>query len=862
MRKWTRVLSMLLVCCMVFALMPVKAEALRETIEKDLYSDKNVTAEGDIVNDTIVDAKNFFPASGKSTNGHHSVQGLLVDEESVAWVVVATDSLNWALHKVDYVAANTDNGDGTYTTLVEKGKIGTYDENSPHVHAAKASDKKTTSSLTIKFSTGKADVVLSATDNEFAGVQIILLELGPVENLLGLENGFFLEVDALNAGGWDIAHPGMAVNMPLKYAIEKSVDKKDVENVDGQRNLTYIVTVRNTGEETVYGANVYDLIPDGITVNSIKMPDGTIKDVTDDMYKDVTLDGAVYGMLVLETEVTMAPTESRTYEIMAEVDATYMGGTLVNKAYIMDGGLVPKEATADTTVHSYFYVHHIYNNGQGKMDANGNVVPNADPQRIDKVQFNDNLRNGTKFDVTTPGSAGTDYLGMLSGTLYGGTFKNDFTTVYPFADGENGINFTPAVNEHYFVWEPTNQYLRPNHLYVWHSNYYEGHPDKYHTVAGYPLSVVDRDLYQQFGFISQGTTEKSDGTVKQINFYPTPDDPALGDTVTAKEDIGLAGYLGFYEIIGDHPIFGENAHLETPVNAHSEEFIPYWVTMDGVKVTGVRNRTLTYQGLGDASKKNFIKSKVDAPSEVSTYTGRSESPLMVSAMFSTTNIPHPPVQVAPAPDTVGVEYEAITAGNSDNVKGLRLSANLENFSFDDAWFVVNGNRIDTQIDGDNLYAEIDLKEYDEGELTIVPYWQEEGNEPVEGAELVLNVVKKTIEVITPVEEPEEDDSEIDEIEGEIPDTGDEWEDTEEVTDKDAEKAEKAEKKAEKEAEKAEKKAEKEAEKEAKKAQKESDEESVAVTYEEITTVTFVRSAVCFAEANDAQDMGIMGIGLD
>ena len=190
---------------------------------------------------------------------------------------------------------------------------------------------------------------------------------------------------------------------------------------------------------------------------------------------------------------------------------------------------------------------------------------------------------------------------VTDGYLYGGAFADAAcATVYPFENGETGISFSPKPGATYYIWEVDQKYLAPKNFCTWHTNSnYERE-----VISLYLIAPIDRLLYKEAGFIMGGenmVAETAGSSIAygdiEVTYENNPDRTDLlylsdgvlsqevyydGTTSTAKD----AGYLAVYQLTDAQ----FNAFISNPFN-----FKSYWVTMDGVKVTGVDNRTCTYQ---------------------------------------------------------------------------------------------------------------------------------------------------------------------------------------------------------------------------------------------------------------------------
>lgn len=736
---------------MVFTCMPVTVKAL--TIESD-----GVTIKG----------KQFYPLTGDSGNGNWKFCGLVVDENNRVHLVMAnTKSTNKLDTETTLYIHYPDNPDKSF--CYGHDYSGEYNDGKEHLKPSGPLESKkiTNSTFNIALVDDNGQSIETKTIDAGSTQEYYFFEVGGMEFFKYGSFNVGLETKTGTAPGkgdaWDIGNPpeiGNPVEVHYDYGITKTVANDEdgdttFENTADER-ITYTVTIENKSSQEdggtgillpIYVDYVYDYVPNGLIV---RLEDNLKEDGThrysfakDDAGNDIP------NQLVLDTNVTLTPagdTRTRTYTVVARIDPNFKGGVVRNRAEMTGNELVPKEDTVDVTINSYFYVHHILNDGQ---KGNENGVE----KRIDKILFNDSLRNGAKFDVTTANSAATDYEGMLSATLYGGTFnkteekdaegnvKTTYTDPYVFASGENGIDFTPEVNEHYYIWEPTDKYLRPINLAVWHTHGSwkpVNTETEYHTVAGYPITVVDRENYQEFGFVENNVI-KPETIWKKVTTIPNFD---YSNTNTLEAQyLGLTGYIGCYK-------FPETM-FNTDVT-DGETFLPYWVTHDGVKVTGVKERKAVYTGVGPNDKntndelyyKTFNVTDESNNNPVETYTVPTDKPLMAQAMFYDNSLTHPLI-----PEMVSADFESITAGKSGNIKALKLTLDLSKFRYDRVWFDVNGEMVEAQEMDGMISTTISSKKAIE--LTIIPHWTY-GDREFTGEAKLLKITKNRVEDITPV----------------------------------------------------------------------------------------------------------------
>ena len=230
-----------------------------------------------------------------------------------------------------------------------------------------------------------------------------------------------------------------------------------------------------------------------------------------------------------------------------------------------------------------------------------------------KVVGTDTIRlTGSKANLTAA---------VTPGYLYGGAFTDvacDAANVQTFAKGENAINFTPVKGATYYIWEVSEIYLKPRAYAVWRHD--PAHKGQKNVVGLYLTTSVDRDMYQQVGFAKDAVdvlstdgkvytkvrTVYESGEVKEEMYVKSNGDLTVTQTAT---DEGKYGYVGI-------------AHIKTKDTAQSFNYRPYWVTLDGIKVTSAyAARNCGYQGPG--YEELIMSELVKASSNVSVYASNS-----------------------------------------------------------------------------------------------------------------------------------------------------------------------------------------------------------------------------------------------
>lgn len=236
---------------------------------------------------------------------------------------------------------------------------------------------------------------------------------------------------------------------------------------------------------------------------------------------------------------------------------------------------------------------------------------------------------------------------VTPGYLYGGAFDDEkCETVYNFGQ-ENAINFTPVKGETYYIWEVSETYLKPRAYAVWRHD--PAHNGQKNVVGLYLTTSVDRNMYQQVGFAMENNVDilSTDGTVytkvravyesgdvKEEMYVKSNGDLTVTQTAT---DEGKYGYVGI-------------ARKETNNTAQSFNYRPYWVTLDGIKVTSAyAERKCEYQGPG--FEKLIMSELVKASSNVSVYASNSTRTVGVEGIallsVATENVAAPEVPETP-----------------------------------------------------------------------------------------------------------------------------------------------------------------------------------------------------------------------
>lgn len=214
--------------------------------------------------------------------------------------------------------------------------------------------------------------------------------------------------------------------------------------------------------------------------------------------------------------------------------------------------------------------------------------------------------------------------------LYGGTFNEETcTTVHNDVQKQgNPMKLNPTENATYYIWEVPDTYLRP--FAFWASRHLEGGNGTQNVTQMYLLSLLDRvnyldaGLYVQFDgddkgeYISSGCEQLTGKTgvnkatvyqMLQYALYTAPDDiletwylvdgkVTTFDGKLQQNTDGkyLDGTNSVARVIDDGCIIGHRLDSGEFVKFqdHSVTYRPYWITQDGVRVEGLRDRTYSF----------------------------------------------------------------------------------------------------------------------------------------------------------------------------------------------------------------------------------------------------------------------------
>lgn len=223
--------------------------------------------------------------------------------------------------------------------------------------------------------------------------------------------------------------------------------------------------------------------------------------------------------------------------------------------------------------------------------------------------------------------------------LYGGTFNEEpCTTVHKDVQEQgNPMELNPTENATYYIWEVPDTYLRP--FAFWVSRHLEGGNGTQNVTQMYLLSLLDRvnyldaGLYVQFAgdedgkYISSGCeqltgeTGVNKATVYQMLEYALYTAPEViletwylvdGEVTIFKGQL-TQNTGGKYldgnntdQVIDNGCIIGHRLDSDefAKFQDHSVTYRPYWITQDGVRVEGLRDRTYSFVKDSDRPNKD------------------------------------------------------------------------------------------------------------------------------------------------------------------------------------------------------------------------------------------------------------------
>lgn len=255
----------------------------------------------------------------------------------------------------------------------------------------------------------------------------------------------------------------------------------------------------------------------------------------------------------------------------------------------------------------YYEIVHVKQNADGTLSYTGDteetlgktVVPTE--TLANRVRIED---ASATVDLTTK---------VPNRYLYGGSFSNPTCTT-PWSYGtESAKRFHPQNGATYYIWEAPVDYLVPKSLSL--SKTIDGQPN---VIGFYLLTGVDRLYYQSAGFdVTDGSgnsisitdvgeaggTALNGGSGKVYQSLTTVYTNGSSDTYKPGEGVfkplSASSYLACFSVPSDAWAAKDKKVV----------FTPYWITLDGMKVTGTTTRTCQSDGPGSRVVKKIAETE-------------------------------------------------------------------------------------------------------------------------------------------------------------------------------------------------------------------------------------------------------------
>lgn len=262
----------------------------------------------------------------------------------------------------------------------------------------------------------------------------------------------------------------------------------------------------------------------------------------------------------------------------------------------------------------YFTVTHVASTVDSATGANKGEV---------RASKNYPLWRNKEFNLTSV---------VPNGYLYGGTFNEETcTTVHKDVQEQgNPMELNPTENATYYIWEVPDTYLRP--FGYWISRHLEEGQGTLSVTQLYLLAAVDRVNYADAGLkvsFGNGTSQYISSSCEELS---NPNTEQLGSATVYQMLETVKGHAGGEVIDTWYLKNGIPVNYEGPLTKSEETgkyldandknnspiddgciighrlkgeefesfqksgvtYRPYWVTLDGVRVEGVRSRNYTF----------------------------------------------------------------------------------------------------------------------------------------------------------------------------------------------------------------------------------------------------------------------------
>ena len=296
-------------------------------------------------------------------------------------------------------------------------------------------------------------------------------------------------------------------------------------------------------------------------------------------------------------EIPIKPIDEKCWGVVPTNDAENSG------IYVDNKPVAP--FSVPTVNFPYYEIVHV------RMGENGQPVYTGDQtNQVITDPAAVNAENRVRMDASTMVNLTEK---VPDGYLYGGSFSNKECTT-PWSYGtESAKRFHPQSGATYYIWEAPVDYLVPKSLSL--SKTIGGQPN---VIGFYLLTGVDRLYYQSAGFdvtdgdgkaISitdvgeSGSTALNGGSGKVYQSLTTVYTNGTSDTYMPGDGVfkplSASSYLACFSV----PESAWAAKDKKVV------FTPYWITLDGMKVTGTTTRTCQSDGPGSRMVKKIAETE-------------------------------------------------------------------------------------------------------------------------------------------------------------------------------------------------------------------------------------------------------------
>lgn len=253
----------------------------------------------------------------------------------------------------------------------------------------------------------------------------------------------------------------------------------------------------------------------------------------------------------------------------------------------------------------YYEIVHVKQNADGTLSYTGDTEETLGETVVPTETLANRVRienASATVDLTTK---------VPNGYLYGGSFSDPACTT-PWSYGtESAKSFRPQSGATYYIWEAPVDYLVPKSLSL--SKTIDGQPN---VIGFYLLTGVDRLYYQSAGFdVTDGSgnsisitdvgeaggTALNGGSGKVYQSLTTVYTNGSSDTYKPGEGVfkplSASSYLACFSVPSD----------AWAAKDRKVVFTPYWITLDGMKVTGTTTRTCQSDGPGSRMVKKIAE---------------------------------------------------------------------------------------------------------------------------------------------------------------------------------------------------------------------------------------------------------------